>query len=149
LRTWSCARRTARAAHRWRAWGQPAELEPCYHLLLVSETVGCREVRWGIAHLELRAAHSTRRAQVAGVGTASSASTRENASSCCATTRLAASVHTPHPAESCVHTARLLLKNPHARTYRYTMVHHYRYAHVHHFRYAHVDESTPTAPHCL
>jgi hypothetical protein len=29
----------------------------------------------------------------------------------------------------------------HARTYRYTVVHHYRYAHVHHFRYAHADES--------
>jgi hypothetical protein len=48
------------------------------------------------------------------------------------------------------YTARFLLyARTHARTYRYTVVHHYRYARVHHFRYEHVDESTPTAPHCL
>jgi hypothetical protein len=40
----------------------------------------------------------------------------------------------------------LLYARTHARTYRYTVVHHYRFAHVHHFRYAHVDESTPIAP---
>jgi hypothetical protein len=34
----------------------------------------------------------------------------------------------------------------HARTYRYTVVHHYRYTRVHHFRYEHVDDSTPFAP---
>ena len=34
----------------------------------------------------------------------------------------------------------------HARTYRYTVVHHYKCTRVHHFRYEHVDESTPIAP---
>jgi hypothetical protein len=29
----------------------------------------------------------------------------------------------------------LLLARTHARTYRYTVVHHYRYTRVHHFRY--------------
>jgi hypothetical protein len=39
------------------------------------------------------------------------------------------------------YTARFPIVRTHARTYRYTAVHHYRYAHVHHFRYAHADES--------
>ena len=44
------------------------------------------------------------------------------------------------------YTARFPVVRTHARTYRYTVVHHYRYTRVHHFRYEHVDESTPIAP---
>jgi hypothetical protein len=44
------------------------------------------------------------------------------------------------------YTARFPVVRTHARTYRYTVVHHYRFARVHHFRYEHVDESTPFAP---